>query len=124
MEETYAERLRRLREQRKISVGELALKAGLTEGAIRKMEYGETKGRGFANGLKIAAALGVDPWELAFGKKVKRGSKAPASGTEARLRSLQDQVATLADLVRSGLDRADLTESQKRQLLARLERLP
>jgi transcriptional regulator with XRE-family HTH domain len=124
MAETFAERLRRLREHRGMSVGNLALRAGLTEGAIRKMEYGDTKGQGFVNGLRIAEALGVDPWELAFGKKPKKGQRGDSKTTESRLRSLQEQVATLADLAKAGVDRLDLTESQKRQILARLEKLP
>src|SRR5579863_7942948 len=100
MAETFAERLRRLREHRGMSVGNLALRAGLTEGAIRKMEYGDTKGQGFVNGLRIAEALGVDPWELAFGRRVKRGSRTEPKSTETRLRSLQEQVAILADLAK------------------------
>ena len=123
MEETFAERLRRLREQRRLTVGNLALRAGLTEAAIRKMEYGDTKGHGFVNGLRIAEALGVDPWELAFGKRAKRAARSDPKAMEARLRSLQDQVALLADLAKAGVDRLDLTESQKRQVLARLEKL-
>jgi len=107
-----------------MSVGNLALRAGLTEGAIRKMEYGDTKGQGFVNGLRIAEALGVDPWELAFGKKPKKASRSDAKSTETRLRALQEQVAILADLAKAGVDRLDLTESQKRQMLARLEKLP
>jgi len=123
MDETFAERLRRLREQRGLTVGTLALRAGLTEAAIRKMEYGDTKGHGFVNGLRIAEALGVDPWELAFGKRAKRDAKSGTKSTEARLRSLQEQVAILADLAKAGVERLDLTESQKRQMLARLEKL-
>jgi transcriptional regulator with XRE-family HTH domain len=124
MEETFAERLRRLRELRGLTVGRLALRTGLTEAAIRKMEYGDTKGRGFINGLKIAEALGVDPGELAFGKKGKRSGSASDKSTEARLRSLQEQVAILSDIAKAGIGRLDLTESQKRQVLARLEKLP
>jgi transcriptional regulator with XRE-family HTH domain len=124
MEETFAERLRRLREQRGLTVGRLALRAGLTEAAIRKMEYGDTKGHGFINGLKIAEALGVDPSELAFGKRVKRASRADAKTTEAHLRALQDHVAVLTDIVKAGVAGLDLTESQKRQVLSRLDKLP
>jgi len=122
MEETFAERLKRLREKRGLTVGRLALRAGLTEAAIRKMEYGDTKGRGFVNGLKIAEALGVDPWELAFGRRPKHGKASDNKPLEARVKSLQDQVAVLTEIVRAGA--ANLTEAQKRQVFARLEKLP
>jgi transcriptional regulator with XRE-family HTH domain len=123
MEETFAERLKRLREQSGLTVGRLALRAGLTEAAIRKMEYGDTKGHGFINGLKIAEALGVDPAELAFGQRRKRASRSESSSIESRLRSLQEQVAILADVVKAGIGDLDLTEAQKRQVLARLDKI-
>jgi transcriptional regulator with XRE-family HTH domain len=122
MEETFAERLKRLREKRGITVGRLALRAGLTEAAIRKMEYGDTKGHGFVNGLKIAEALGVDPWELAFGRRTKHAKAIDNKTLEARVKSLQEQVAVLTDIVKAGA--TNLTEAQKRQVLARLEKLP
>lgn len=124
MEETFAERLRRLREKRGITVGRLALRAGLTEAAIRKMEYGDTKGHGFVNGLKIAEALGVDPWELAFGRRRKSGGRAESKTLETRVRALQEQVSILSELAKAGVDRLNLSEAQKRQVLARLEKLP
>jgi len=122
MEETFAERLKRLREQRGLTVGRLALRAGLTEAAIRKMEYGDTKGHGLINGLKIAEVLGVDPWELAYGRRRRKG-KTDASSIDDRLQMLQEQVATLADIVRAGIAGQSLTESQRRQVLNRLERI-
>lgn len=124
MEETFAERLRRLREARKLTVGALAARTGLTEAAIRKMEYGDTKARGFINGMKIAEALGVDPAELAYGKKGKRAANAHDRSTETRLHALQEQVAILSEIAKAGVGRLDLTEAQKRQVLARLEKLP
>jgi transcriptional regulator with XRE-family HTH domain len=125
MDETFAERIKRLREQRGMTVGELALRAGLTEAAIRKMEYGDTKGHGFVNGLKIAECLGIDPWELAFGKRKKHSgtTHAHSKSVEARLRALQDQVAMLIDLARVGLGAQNLTEAQRRHVLARLEKV-
>src|SRR5579862_8384736 len=98
MEEMFAERLRRLREARGITVGALAARTGLTEAAIRKMEYGDTKARGFLNGMRIAEALGVDPAELAYGKKGKRAAHAHDRSTEARLHALQEQVAILSEI--------------------------
>jgi len=125
MDETFAERLKRLREKRSMTVGQLALRAGLTEAAIRKMEYGDTKGHGFINGLKIAEVLGVDPWELAFGKRSKHAAPSSDAKTlEARVKSLQDQVAVLTEIAKAGLAGMNLTEAQKRQVFARLEKLP
>lgn len=124
MDETFAERLKRLREKRGITVGQLALRAGLTEAAIRKMEYGDTKGHGFINGLKIAEVLGVDPWELAFGRRSKHGAPSDAKTLEARVKSLQEQVAVLTEIAKAGLAGMNLTEAQKRQVFARLDKLP
>jgi|SRR5579864_3859570 len=123
MDDTFAERLRRLREQRGLSVGKLALRAGLTEAAIRKMEYGDTKGHGLVNGLKIAEALDVDPWELAFGHRRKKGPRVESKTIESRLRSLQEQVAVLIEIAKAGIGGLNLTEAQKRQVLARLEKV-
>jgi transcriptional regulator with XRE-family HTH domain len=124
MEETFAERLKRLREKSGLTVGRLALRAGLTEAAIRKMEYGDTKGHGFVNGLKIAEALGVDPSELAFGRRSKHGRPADTKTLEARLKALQEQVAVLTEIAKAGIAGLNLTEAQKRQVSARLEKLP
>lgn len=122
MAETFAERLKRMREKRGMTVGQLALRADLTEAAIRKMEYGDTKGHGFVNGLKIAAALGVDPWELAFGKRPKHAHASDSPALEERIKTLQEQVVVLTEIAKAGL--ANLTEAQRRQMLARLEKLP
>jgi transcriptional regulator with XRE-family HTH domain len=123
MEETFGERLRRLREHSGLTVGRLALRAGLTEAAIRKMEYGDTKGHGLVTGLKIAEALGVDPWELAYGRRQKKGKRSDNTAVESKLRSLQDQVAVLIDIAKAGIGGLNLTESQKRQVLARLDKI-
>ena len=124
MDDTLAERLKRLREKRGLTVGQLALRAGLTEAAIRKMEYGDTKGHGLINGLKIADALGVDPWELAFGRRSKHGKPSDSRSLEAQLKSLREQVVVLTEIAKAGVAGMNLTEAQKRQIFARLEKLP
>jgi hypothetical protein len=45
----------------------LAHAVGVTEGAIRQMETGATRGTSFVVGLRIAGALGVGEWYLATG---------------------------------------------------------
>jgi transcriptional regulator with XRE-family HTH domain len=68
MSETFAERLRRLREEQGFTVATLALEVGVSEGAIRQLETGTVKNPSFAVGLRIAHRLGVDPYDLGFGK--------------------------------------------------------
>lgn len=43
-DETFGDRLKRLRKARGLRVMDVAYAAGLTEGAIRQMEGGQTKG--------------------------------------------------------------------------------
>lgn len=66
--ETFAERLRRLREEQGLSVPDLASSVGVSPGAIRQLERGEVKNPGFALGVRIANALCADPGYLALGK--------------------------------------------------------
>ncbi len=65
--ETFGERLRRLREARGLRKTVLARRVGLTEAAIRQLESGRTSDARLADGVRIAAVLGVDPCYLAFG---------------------------------------------------------
>jgi len=62
------ERLRALRLARGWSPTALAQKGGVGENAIRKLESGITKEPSFTVGVRLARALGVSPWELAFGE--------------------------------------------------------
>lgn len=54
---------------------ELARAVGVTRGAISQIEDGKTKSPSFATGVKIAHALGVEPAELALGRKLKRAEQ-------------------------------------------------
>lgn len=65
--ELFRHRLRRLREAKNLNLTDLAYKVGVTEGAIRQMETGQTKRASFAVGVRIAEVLGVTPAYLAFG---------------------------------------------------------
>lgn len=66
--QTFGERLRALRERRKLTVSQLAVAVRITEGAIRQMESGQTKSASFLTGLRLATTLDVTPWYLATGQ--------------------------------------------------------
>jgi transcriptional regulator with XRE-family HTH domain len=66
--DTLATRLRRLRNERGLGVPDVASSVGVSPGAIRQLESGQTKSPGFALGLRIAGCLNVDPWYLALGE--------------------------------------------------------
>jgi transcriptional regulator with XRE-family HTH domain len=97
--ETFRERLRRLRDERGLRVGDLAGASRVTEAAIRKMETGETKSASFAVGLMLSRELHVNPWYLCFGddgvvlETGVRSQEAVASALESLLleRAAQDQ---------------------------------
>jgi transcriptional regulator with XRE-family HTH domain len=65
--ESFGQRLRRLRTARGLRVLEVAYAAGITEGAIRQMEGGQTKGASLVVGLRLAKLLSVSPDYLASG---------------------------------------------------------
>jgi transcriptional regulator with XRE-family HTH domain len=76
--DTFGERLRTLRTRRHISPSALAHAVGVTEGAIRQMESGQTKSASFIVGLKLANALGVTPWFLATGRDAPPETESPS----------------------------------------------
>jgi transcriptional regulator with XRE-family HTH domain len=65
--ETFSERLARLRSERQMSVSELARAVRLSEGAIRNLERGVTRGPSVFVAFRLARALGVSVSYLAFG---------------------------------------------------------
>ena len=77
--ETFGERLRSLRTRRHLTPSALAHAVGVTEGAIRQMESGQTKSASFLIGLKLAEVLGVTATFLATGRETlsETGSLAP-----------------------------------------------
>lgn len=97
--ETFRERLRRLRDERGLRVGDLAGASRVTEAAIRKMETGETKSASFSVGLMLSRELHVNPRYLCFGddgvvlETGVRSEEAVASALESLLleRAAQDQ---------------------------------
>lgn len=91
--ELFGERLRRLRVAAGLSASGLARTVGVTDGAIRQMESGQTKSASFAVGLAIAAALGIDPWLLAFGASRADARDEPeAPNLAARVARLEDRM--------------------------------
>jgi len=65
--ETFAQRLRRLRNEQGLSVADLGRMVGVTEGAIRQLETGQVASPGFLLGLRLSDALHVEPHVLALG---------------------------------------------------------
>jgi transcriptional regulator with XRE-family HTH domain len=76
--ESFGERLRSLRTRRHLTPSALAHAVGVTEGAIRQMESGQTKSASFVVGLKLAHALDVTPWYLATGRDAPAETESPS----------------------------------------------
>jgi len=76
--ETFGERLRTLRARRHLNPSALAHSVGVTEGAIRQMESGQTKSASFLVGLKLANVLGVTAWYLATGRDAPPETVSPS----------------------------------------------
>lgn len=92
--EHYGQRMRRLRESQLIGVDVLAEIVGVTPGAIRRMESGETKDPGIFKALRIAAALGVDAESLFL------GTPSPKARILAMQEELDRQIEALQERVR------------------------
>jgi transcriptional regulator with XRE-family HTH domain len=73
---SFGARLRVMREYRGWSYADLAARSGLSSQAIQKYESNPASEPEYFNGLKIARALGVSPWDLA-------GEHAPESQLKA-----------------------------------------
>jgi transcriptional regulator with XRE-family HTH domain len=101
--ETFGQRLKRLRAARSLRVLDVAYAAGITEGAIRQMESGVTKGATLAVGLRIAKLLGVSPEYLATGTE---GSDDDAGVLRVILGRLNDHERRLAEAERRVRDTA------------------
>jgi transcriptional regulator with XRE-family HTH domain len=93
MNETFAERIRRVREERGFTVPDLAAAVGVSPGAIRQLESGQIKNPSFALGLRLANRLNVDPQYLALGEGFSLTER--LESIEQRLAVLERQVDTL-----------------------------
>jgi transcriptional regulator with XRE-family HTH domain len=87
--EEIRDRLRRLRLASGHTPSSLAHAVGVTEGAIRQMESGQTASPSFVIGILLARELGVTAEYFAFGE-----DKIPAPGSSKQRRG--DVVASLA----------------------------
>lgn len=65
-----------------LSAAALALRAGVTENAIRKIESGNSKEPRFSTGLRIAAALGIEANDLL--EPVQSATRTPNLGIALR----------------------------------------
>jgi transcriptional regulator with XRE-family HTH domain len=86
MTETFAERLRRLRNEQGYTVADLAAAVGAAEGTIRHLEGGNVRSPNFLLGIRLAEQLKVDPRYLALGEGI---------GVTARFDALERRIAKL-----------------------------
>jgi transcriptional regulator with XRE-family HTH domain len=93
MPESFADRLRRLRDEQGLTVAGLALEVGVSEGTIRQLEAGTVKSPSFTAGLRLAHRLGVDAYFLAFGEGSTLNDRVTV--LERRLAKLEQRVAAL-----------------------------
>ena len=102
--ESFGERLRTLRTRRQMTPSALAHAVGVTEGAIRQMESGQTKSASFLIGLRLADVLGVTPVFLATGREKISGTGSPSPDRSAsileRLERLERHILQIAAIER------------------------
>jgi transcriptional regulator with XRE-family HTH domain len=83
----------------------LAHAVGVTEGAIRQMESGQTKSASFVVGLKLAHILGVTAWYLATGREAAPEAESPSpdllAAVLAQLERQSLQISAIERRVRS-----------------------
>jgi transcriptional regulator with XRE-family HTH domain len=94
--ERFGRRLRRLRLARGLSCSQLAYRVGVTEGAVRQMESGQTKIASFVIGLRLAKELGTTAWYLANGDTDDRDADI-ADPLVQRIAALERRVSFLID---------------------------
>lgn len=126
---TIGDRVKELRERRRLNPTELAGLVGVTDSAISQLEAGITKAPSFSTGVRLARALGVSPWEIAFGEPEPplvvgavdirmappqirgAGTVTPPAAAETESRSTQ---AAPPDLIEVSRDLKALTKEVKR----------
>jgi len=103
--EPFGKRVKRLREEQGILASHAAYLCGVTEGAIRQIESGQTKSASLHVGIRLAALLHVEPRYLAFGE---------GDGTE------EESVKGKPGVISVPRSRIDVVETQMTQALGRL----
>jgi transcriptional regulator with XRE-family HTH domain len=93
MSESFGQRLRRLREEKGLTVSSLAASVGVAEGTIRQLETGQTKSPSFVVGVRLADRLSVDPFYLALGDRATLTERMDIF--ERRLTRLEQRVESL-----------------------------
>jgi len=93
MNETFGERVRRLRTERGITVVDLAARVGAAEGTIRQIENGSVKMPNFVLGIRLADQLNVDPQYLALGEGFNMSERFDA--LDRRLKKLEQRLASM-----------------------------
>lgn len=99
--ESFGDRLRRLRTERGLSLSELGYMVGVSEGAIRQMESGQTKSASFQVGIKLAKVLGVDAGYLALGDRAGNLTERVAGLEDRQRRSAEEVDRTIGVLLES-----------------------
>lgn len=95
--EPFGDRLRRLRLDSNLTPSSLAHLVGVTEGAIRQMESGQTKSASLLIGLRLADALNVDVRYLAIGE----GESEAGNSLIERVAALEKKVNSLERRLRA-----------------------
>jgi len=90
--ESFAARLRRLRDEQGLSMVALASAVGASEGAIRQLESGRVKTPNFLLGLRLAEFFNVDPRYLALGDGVNLSQR--VDSLERRVSKLEQRAAS------------------------------
>jgi transcriptional regulator with XRE-family HTH domain len=93
--ESFGKRLQRLRKARGLRVVDVAYAAGITEGAIRQLESGTTKGATLVVGLRLAKLLGVTPDYLATGAEGGADDAGPLRVVLARIENHERRLAAV-----------------------------
>ena len=79
MMETLGARVKSLREKKKFTAARLGAIAGIGENALYKIESGSTNEPSFRVGVRLAKALGVEPFFLAFGESSRATQPVPSA---------------------------------------------
>lgn len=102
--ENFGKRLRKLREERSLSIARLAQKSGITQGYLSQIEAGKRPTPGLQTLIALATALRVTLDELADFDVESVPQTESDSGTTARLDALEQLTLRIAQDVRHGFE--------------------